>query len=349
MAYELVNVLGTGTFSGTVFGNKSEVLPDQVDLYSNGALSDKLFQSNVGTSQTSNIPVDIVRPTGRKNVLADPSVLKQAASSGKSPEAVVQSALKDAPKGVSSFGNIFDDGSMSFDDVTKTMGRLKDAVPSSVYNNMDLNVFLNAVTMANELSKENKGDGYSPCDVNMKKKLASATNNTEQGIDIFASAGALIGYAIGMVEDCLNSDVAEIITKLSGTLGITDTDVLEQVKKKVAIGVSSKGSFTQTKNLVYDIGKDKFNTTERAGIVNNVSKTYRKPDGLPSSEYATESVAIKNFNRDLKPDWGKKKLGEKEGVVMLNELGQMSEDLKEVMAADDEVGMHIAMTKFSFV
>lgn len=349
MAYELIGVEAFGKFDKTIFGIDPTVEPEMVDPLVKGSLLSKLVDSSVLKGTVDSSLFSLVRPVGLKNLSNDVGVIDKLKSTGKGIESLLSSTLNNAPKGVNKFGNLFDDGSISFGEVDGMIGRLSDSLPTSSFNSITQESFNDIMAIGKEVTTSLNGNGNY-----YNKLLGTSSQNNALGINLKGTdsgilAGFVGGTALNLAKGVSDIDIMDTIGKLSEHVKLSDDNAIGSMKKSLSRRLAKAGSFMPLNDLMESVGITNFNAPQREGIASDLINNFKIGEHVDESNLSGHADEVYQFLDVTKPNWLQQDLGAKEDVYRIDTLNASSTDFKRMAVTNERTSLAASLSLSSFI
>lgn len=345
MAFELIDVTATGLFSGTLFGQDAKKSVAEKDIFSSGSLNSLLTDSNIGIPESIENLFTKVSPVGAKNLINDPDIQQISQSTGKSMDQILADGIEQCPVEVTSYGDVFDDNTLSFGDANSLMDRLAGALTRTQFNSIEQGDLKKVLNLTKNITIANDENGDLECKINTDKQKNGSLGKKGKDENALAGfLGAMVSKLAG--NGCLDA-VLPLISEYSDELGISDS-VMASAKKVLSKDMANDGRLDHTVDLIGNLGLDAFKDPEKKAMAKAMAKNYHRPEYIKPEELAGEAGKLKQFMDDMDPNWLNKTKGT-HSVTDLETIANSSDDFKDVMSNDFSFAALVAATKSAFV
>lgn len=347
MANEVIDTSIDGLFDKTSIPNGIAGGSEGAAAFLSGKVSANLFTSLVDIPAELSDLFDKIRPIGLKNIITEPDLLGKAASAGVSAGDFIKTTLAKAPKDIDSFGDIFDDGTFTFEDADNLLDRLSGTLPTSSLDNMSQTVFERTMKLSKDVTQALNADGnyFNKLESStmLSKNLGLATGNKDQGV----LGGYVAALSSSLAKTDGSTDIVSTIDSLSDMLGMDDT-TSGIVKRLTTFEVAKNGSFKQTKDLTESLPDGTFSNLDKKNLASSLMRNYTRSESIQDDMLTTESNAVTTFVSSLDSDWNKTSVND-ESIVDIEKINNSSTDFKELLIVNDSTSFQSVLSTASFI
>lgn len=270
----------------TIQNRKVEV----IDPFKPGTLD--VIERKGQTNSTSNGSSDvndklfaIMKPDGVNRLLKDSDFAELIISTGKSSEKLLKQAIAKFPVKVKEFGNLLDDGGVTYNDSVTITERIQAALVSSVYNKIEQPLWELLVHSVNNITgiMDTSGNYFSELKASVSR--ASMNNLDIKGLDDGVIGGFAVASSLEIVGYDRYSDISDVLDMGSSMSSIRQKMVREYAADKF----SNMGGYLQVQLL---------NNTITGGVA--PSKKYTWTRNLLKSYILPEVTTEVILKRDAK-------------------------------------------------